>query len=222
MAAKFFFFYSTTQSGKTARLLIAAHRYEENGHDIAILVPRIDTRYGEGIVESKVGLRATADCIFDPETNLFEAVQLLIEQSLIGLRCIFVDEAQFMTRDQVWQLTDVVDKLNIPVLCYGLRTDFLGEPFGAAPYLMCWADKVAEIKNISQMGSGKKATMNVRIAKNGDRVFTGDQTEIGDHYRAVTRLEFKTAKHLSWAKGPAKLKTDTRIRKVPLLVHKSG
>ncbi|HDS1451026.1 TPA: thymidine kinase [Stenotrophomonas maltophilia] len=187
--AKLYFYYSAMNAGKTTTLLQSAHNYRERGMRVAILTPRLDDRAGAGVVASRIGLRADG-MAFDRDTDL----QHWVEQNLAAngpMGCVLVDEAQFLTRAQVWQLSEVVDQLRIPVLCYGLRTDFRGELFEGSQYLLAWADEMQEIKTICH--SGKKATMTVRVDEHGHAVKDGPQVEIGgnDRYVSVSRAEFK-------------------------------
>ena len=187
--AKLYFYYSAMNAGKTTTLLQSAHNYRERGMRVALLTPRLDHRAGAGVVASRIGLQAEATA-FDADTDL----QVLIERDLAAqgrLGCVLVDEAQFLSRAQVWQLSEVVDQLRIPVLCYGLRTDFRGELFEGSQYLLAWADEMQEIKTICH--SGKKAIMNVRVDAQGHAVQDGPQVEIGgnERYVSVSRAEFK-------------------------------
>lgn len=187
--AKLYFYYSAMNAGKTTTLLQSAHNYRERGMRVAILTPRLDHRAGTGVVASRIGLQAEA-VAFDRDTDL----QRLIEHDIAEhgrLGCVLVDEAQFLSRAQVWQLSEVVDELRIPVLCYGLRTDFRGELFEGSQYLLAWADEMQEIKTICH--SGKKATMTVRVDEQGHAVQDGPQVEIGgnERYVSVSRAEFK-------------------------------
>ena len=187
--AKLYFYYSAMNAGKTTTLLQSAHNYRERGMRVAILTPRLDNRAGVGVVASRIGLQAEG-IAFERGTDL----QRLIEADLAArgpLGCVLVDEAQFLDRAQVWQLTEVVDQLRIPVLCYGLRTDFRGELFEGSQYLLAWADEMQEIKTICH--SGKKATMTVRVDAQGHAVQDGPQVEIGgnERYVSVSRAEFK-------------------------------
>lgn len=187
--AKLYFYYSAMNAGKTTTLLQSAHNYRERGMRVAILTPRLDHRAGTGVVASRIGLQAEATA-FESDTDL----QALIARDMAAdgkLGCVLVDEAQFLSKAQVWQLSEVVDQLRIPVLCYGLRTDFRGELFEGSQYLLAWADEMQEIKTICH--SGKKATMTVRVDENGFAVQDGPQVEIGgnDRYVSVSRAEFK-------------------------------
>ena len=187
--AKLYFYYSAMNAGKTTTLLQSAWNYRERGMRTLILTPALDNRYGEGVVASRIGLKADAQR-FGPEQNLFALTEADIATHG-ALHCVFVDEAQFLTKAQVWQISDVVDRLNIPVLAYGLRTDFRGEPFEGSRYLLAWADNLEEIKTICH--SGRKATMVVRVDEHGRAVTDGPQVEIGgnERYVSVSRAEFK-------------------------------
>ena len=187
--AKLYFYYSAMNAGKTTTLLQSAHNYRERGMRVLILTPRLDHRAGSGVVASRIGLRAEG-IAFDREDDLQALVSLDIAAHG-GLGCLLVDEAQFLTRAQVWQLSEVVDALRVPVLCYGLRTDFRGELFEGSQYLLAWADELQEIKTICH--SGKKATMTVRVDDAGRAVSDGPQVEIGgnERYVSVSRAEFK-------------------------------
>ncbi len=187
--AKLYFYYSAMNAGKTTTLLQSAHNYRERGMRVAILTPRLDHRAGTGRVASRIGLSAAA-VAFDRGDDLLARVRGLVEANS-GLDCVLVDEAQFLARAQVWQLSEVVDALRIPVLCYGLRTDFRGELFEGSQHLLAWADELSEIKTICH--TGKKATMTVRVDDQGYAVQDGPQVEIGgnERYVSVSRAEFK-------------------------------
>jgi len=187
--AKLYFYYSAMNAGKTTTLLQSAHNYRERGMRVAILTPQLDDRAGRGVVASRIGLKADG-VAFERDSDLQQVIQADLDaQGKLG--CVLVDEAQFLTRAQVWQLSEVVDQLRIPVLCYGLRTDFRGELFEGSQYLLAWADEMQEIKTICH--SGKKATMTVRVDENGHALHDGPQVEIGgnDRYVSVSRAEFK-------------------------------
>jgi thymidine kinase len=187
--AKLYFYYSAMNAGKTTTLLQSAHNYRERGMRVAILTPRLDDRAGPGRVASRIGLASDA-IAFEREQDLESLVHADIADHG-GLDCVLVDEAQFLSRAQVWQLSEVVDALHIPVLCYGLRTDFRGELFEGSQHLLAWADELTEIKTICH--SGKKATMVVRVDGQGHAVREGPQVEIGgnDRYVSVSRAEYK-------------------------------
>lgn len=183
--AKLYFYYSAMNAGKSTTLLQAAHNYEERGMRVLLFTPRIDDRAGEGSISSRLGLTREA-FIFERDFDLY--VHILGENRTTSVACVFVDEAQFLTAQQVLQLTLVCDRIGIPVLCYGLRTDFRGEPFEGSKYLLAWADVLGEIKTICH--TGKKATMNARLDESGQRVTEGEQVEIGFNYVALSRQEF--------------------------------
>ncbi len=186
--AKLYFYYSSMNAGKTTALLQSSYNYKERGMNTLVMAPLLDDRYGVGKVKSRIGLEANATS-FKTDDDLFNVVQ---EQNNIdALHCVLIDEAQFLTRDQVFQLGDVTDKLNIPVLAYGLRTDFQGEPFEGSKYLLAWSDNLKEIKAICHCGT--KATMVIRLDGNGKAVTKGSQVEIGgnDRYISMCRKHFK-------------------------------
>ncbi|MES2859397.1 MAG: thymidine kinase [Pseudomonadota bacterium] len=187
--AKLYFYFSAMNAGKTTTLLQSAHNYQERGMRVAILTPRLDHRAGSGTVASRIGLSAEGTA-FARDTDLLMLLRTDIDQHG-PLHCVLVDEAQFLSKPQVWQLGEVVDALRVPVLCYGLRTDFRGELFEGSQYLLAWADELQEIKTICH--SGKKATMNVRIDGEGRALQDGPQVEIGgnERYVSVSRAEFK-------------------------------
>jgi thymidine kinase len=187
--AKLYFYYSAMNAGKTTTLLQSAHNYRERGMRTLILTPQLDDRSGHGVIASRIGLQARGRAFANAE-DLLEVVRDDIRANG-ALHCVLVDEAQFLTRAQVWQLSDVVDALHIPVLAYGLRTDFRGEPFEGSKYLLAWADELSEIKTICH--TGKKATMVVRLDAQGRAVTEGPQVEIGgnERYVSVSRAEFK-------------------------------
>lgn len=187
--AKLYFYYSAMNAGKTTTLLQSAHNYHERGMRTLILTPKLDNRFGEGLVASRIGLQARGT-VFTRDDDL----QALTEADIAArgpLHCVLVDEAQFLTKRQVWQVTEIVDRLNIPVLAYGLRTDFRGELFEGSQYLLAWADNLVEIKTICH--SGRKATMVLRVDENGRAISDGPQVEIGgnERYVSVSRGEFK-------------------------------
>jgi len=186
--AKLYFYYSSMNAGKSTNLLQSSYNYKERGMNTLVLAPQFDNRYGEGKVTSRIGIEAAATT-FSSDTDLFDVVESLKAQD--GLNCVLIDEAQFLTRDQVFQLSDVTDKLNIPVLAYGLRTDFQGEPFEGSKYLLAWSDNLRELKAICHCGT--KATMVLRMDVDGNAVTEGSQVEIGgnDRYVSMCRKHFK-------------------------------
>ena len=191
--AKLYFYYSAMNAGKTTMLLQSAHNYHERGMRTLILTPRLDDRYGVGVVQSRIGLKSNA-LVFNTLDDLLALVQANV-QELGPISCLLVDEAQFLKKAQVWQLTDVVDKLDVPVLAYGLRTDFRGELFEGSQYLLAWCDSMVELKTICH--TGRKATMVVRVDDAGHALTSGAQVEIGgnERYVSVSRAEFKRIFH---------------------------
>ena len=176
-------------AGKTTTLLQSAYNYHERGMRTLILTPKLDTRAGEGVVASRIGLKAKAK-VFTREDDIANLVRH--ELAAKGkIDCVLVDESQFLSKAQVWQLTDVVDDLNIPVLAYGLRTDFKGELFEGSQYWLAWSDNLIELKTICH--TGKKANMVVRVDEHGRAVTDGPQVEVGgnERYVSVSRAEFK-------------------------------
>ncbi len=176
-------------AGKTTTLLQSAYNYHERGMRTLIFTPKLDNRAGENIVASRIGLKAKA-VAFERDDDL----EILLNRAIAQhqkIDCVLVDEAQFLSKNQVWQLTEIVDRHNIPVLAYGLRTDFRGELFEGSQYLLAWADSLIEIKTICH--TGKKATMVVRVDENGRAVKEGPQVQIGgnERYVSVSRSEFK-------------------------------
>ncbi len=186
--AKLYFNYSAMNAGKTTHLLQSAYNYRERGMTPLLFTPRLDDRYQVGMVRSRIGLQAEA-LVFDDRTDLMELTRNELENR--NIHCVLVDEAQFLSRDQVYQLTEVVDQLGIPVLCFGLRTDFQGELFEGSKYLLAWADQLEELKTICH--TGRKATMVVRVDDDGYALREGSQVEIGgnERYVSVSRKEFK-------------------------------
>ena len=186
--AKLYFNYSSMNAGKTTVLLQSAHNYRERGMTPLLFTPKLDDRYGEGWIKSRIGLQARAT-IFTLQDDLFEITRAQLQEQ--NIHCVLVDEAQFLNRDQVYQLSEVVDRLNIPVLCFGLRTDFQGELFEGSKYLLAWADQLTEIKTICH--TGRKANMVVRVDDEGYALKEGAQVEIGgnERYVSVSRAEFK-------------------------------
>lgn len=189
--AKLYFRYSTMGAGKSLDLLKTAHNYEERNKSVFLLTSSLDNRFGERKITSRLGISRSAST-FTKFTNITSLVnQLVIENN--PPTCILIDEAQFLTKEQVWQLTDIVDYLDINVITYGLRSDYLGEPFEGSTYLMTLADKIEELKTICEFGD--KASMNMRLL-NGEPVFEGEQVQIGgnESYLPVCRKHFKKLK----------------------------
>ena len=184
--AKLYFYYSAMNAGKSTILLQSSYNYRERGMNTLVLAPEIDTRSG-GKVVSRIGLEADAK-MFTTADNLLSIVGVVMDDQ--QLSCVLVDEAQFLTRLQVRQLCDVCDKLDVPVLSYGIRTDFLGNLFPGSDALLAWADSLVEIKTICHCG--QKATMNMRIDSTGRAIRDGNQVQIGgnERYQAVCRKHF--------------------------------
>lgn len=186
--AKLYFYYSAMNAGKSTVLLQSAYNYKERGMDTLLFTPIIDDRFEKGKVHSRIGL--TAEAIpFDGKFDLLAYTEKEKNQNS-RLTCVLVDEAQFLNKLQVEQLVVIVDKLNLPVLAYGLRSDFQAEPFEGSKYLLAWADNLIEIKTICHCG--RKATMNARIDENGKVVKTGAQIQIGgnESYISMCRKHF--------------------------------
>ncbi len=186
--AKLYFYYSSMNAGKSTTLLQSSYNYRERGMQTLVLTPELDVRFGEGTVSSRIGLTADATT-FSTVDNLLAIVETVLAKQ--PLHCVLIDEAQFLTREQVQQLGDVADDHDIPVLCYGLRTDFQGKLFEGSRYLLAWADNLAEIKTICHCGS--KATMVLRLDGTGHVIKHGEQIKIGgnESYQAVCRKHFK-------------------------------
>jgi len=186
--AKLYFYYSSMNAGKTTSLLQSSYNYRERGMRTLVLAPELDDRYGVGRVISRIGLETDA-VTFRTDDDLFATIER--EHGDRPLHCVLIDEAQFLTRQQVFELSEVTDRLSIPVLAYGLRTDFQGEPFEGSKYLLAWADNLKEIKAICHCGS--KATMVIRLDGEGRAVTAGSQVEIGgnDRYVSMCRRHFK-------------------------------
>ncbi len=189
--AKLYFYYSSMNAGKSTTLLQADFNYRERGMRTMLWTAALDNRYGEGSITSRIGLQADAH-LFDPETDLFAAV--MADVVAHGpLACVLVDEAQFLTKAQVFGLARLADESNIPVLAYGLRTDFQAELFPGSAALLGLADALIEIKAVCHCG--RKSTMNLRVDANGKAVKQGAQTEVGgnDRYDALCRKHFMEA-----------------------------
>jgi thymidine kinase len=188
--AKLYFNYAAMNAGKSTTLLQASFNYRERGMDTIEFTARIDTRSEAGVIASRIGLRKEAHS-FDAATDLFAIVKK--ESASMKAACVFLDEAQFLTTDQVMQLARIVDELNLPVICYGLRTDFRGELFEGSARLLAIADEIRELKTICTCG--RKATMNLRIDADGNAVTSGEKIEIGgnDRYIPLCRAHFYEA-----------------------------
>lgn len=187
--AKLHFYYSAMNAGKSTTLLQSSYNYNERGMETLLYTPMIDDRFGKGKIASRIGLEANATMI-GPTFNLFEDAKAKV-QANSNIKCILVDEAQFLTKTQVEELCLIADDLNLPVLAYGLRADFRGEPFEGSLYLLVWADILIELKTICHCG--RKATMNMRIDAEGKKVSDGEQVLIGgnDSYISTCRRHYR-------------------------------
>jgi thymidine kinase len=186
--AKLYFYFSAMNAGKSTTLLQSSHNYHERGMQTLLFCPAIDNRVQTGKIHSRIGLDANA-VVFEKYSNLFNYAKNEYKKNKIA--CVLIDEAQFLTEQQVHELTEIVDKIKIPVLAYGLRSDFLGNLFEGSKYLLAWADEMVEIKTICFCG--KKAIMNMRIDKDGNKITEGEQVQIGgnESYISTCREHFK-------------------------------
>lgn len=179
--AQLYFYYSAMNAGKSTSLLQSSYNYHERGMKTVIYTAEIDNRFGHGKVSSRIGLSAEA-LLYRPGTDIAKQVAEIHARDKI--HCVLVDESQFLTREQVRQLTSVTDSLDIPVLCYGLRTDFRGELFEGSQYLLAWADKLVELKTICHCG--RKASMVLRLDSQGKPFKEGEQVVIGGNERYIS------------------------------------
>jgi thymidine kinase len=188
--AKLYFYYASMNAGKSTVLLQSSFNYRERGMRTLLFTAAIDDRHRRGVIKSRIGLEAPAT-VFAADSDL--AAMVAAEHAADKVHCVLVDEAQFLSAAQVWQLASIADAMGIPVLAYGLRTDFLGTLFPGSAVLLAIADVLAEIKAVC--GCGRKATMNLRIDAAGHAVAAGAQTEIGgnDRYVALCRRHFSAA-----------------------------
>ena len=188
------FFYGSMASAKSLRLLTTAYNFEENGIQIMVLKPSLDTRDGEGIIKSRAGLERKCIMI-DNDVNLYKAIKAyknVLASQFEELKWVLIDECQFLTEEQVDQLSDVVDFLDINVMCFGLRTDFQSHLFPGSKRLFELADDIEEIKSSCSCGE-KKTSINARFDENGEIITEGKQVEIGgnDKYQAICRRCWK-------------------------------
>jgi thymidine kinase len=204
--AKLHFYYSAMNAGKSTLLLQSSHNYNERGMKTLILTPAVDDRFGAGKVTTRIGLQSDA-VTYMPDDNLYNTVVRLNDKNQ-PVRCVLIDEAQFLTKQQVTELCRIVDEFNIPVLAYGLRTDFQGETFEGSRDLLAWADALIEMKTICHCG--RKAMMNLRIDQAGRAIKRGEQIQIGgnESYIATCR------KHFNLEHG--------EVVRVPTAMHKPG
>jgi len=186
--AQLYFYYSAMNAGKSTSLLQSSYNYRERGMNTLVMTASIDDRYGVGKVASRIGIETEAQ-VFASDDNLANMIQAELKEQ--PLHCILIDESQFLSKEQVRQLTHVVDNLDIPVLCYGLKTDFQGELFTGSQYLVAWADKLVELKTICHCG--RKANMVVRLDGEGKPMQEGEQVAIGgnESYESVCRKHFR-------------------------------
>ena len=185
--AKLYFNYSSMNAGKSTMLLQAKHNYSERGMNAQMYTSALDNRFGNDEITSRIGLKKKSN-IFTKDTNIFEEIAL--KHKALFVDCLLIDEAQFLTKKQVEQLGKIVDKLEIPVLAFGIRTDFQGNLFEGSKFLLAWADNLKEIKTVCHCG--RKATMVLRINDQGKVIEDGAQIEIGgeDKYVSVCRKHF--------------------------------
>lgn len=188
--AKLHFNYSTMNAGKSTLLLQAAHNYRERGMEVFLLTARLDTRAGHGRIGSRIGLGQEAET-FDAEDDLFDLIAMAHQAT--PLACVFIDEAQFLTEEQVWQLARVVDDLGLPVMAYGLRVDFRGQLFPGSAALLALADSLREVRTICHCG--RKATMVIRQDETGKALSDGAQVQIGGNetYVSLCRKHWRAA-----------------------------
>lgn len=188
--AKLYFNYSTMNAGKSTLLLQASHNYREGGMTTYLITAQFDNRAGEGRIASRIGIGEAADT-FAPEEDLF--AKLAARFALGRVDCVFIDEAQFLSKAQVWQLARAVDDLGVPVMAYGLRVDFQGNLFPGSAALLAWADEMREVRTICHCG--KKATMVVRKGPDGKAMKEGEQVVIGGNetYVSLCRRHWREA-----------------------------
>lgn len=188
--AKLYFNFSTMNAGKSTALLQASHNYRERGMDTYLITAQFDNRAGHGRIASRIGFGADADT-FSPGEDLLAKITARLQEGPVA--CIFLDEAQFLSKEQVWQLARAVDDLGVPIMCYGLRLDFRGELFPGSSALLALADEMREVRTICHCG--KKATMVVRKDANGRVTRDGDQVQIGGNetYESLCRRHWREA-----------------------------
>ena len=188
--AKLYFQYSTMNAGKSTLLLQASHNYHERGMKTYLITAGFDKRVGDGKIGSRIGIASDADT-FDHKENMFQKIESRLKKGPCS--CVFIDEAQFLSEEQVWELARVVDDLKVPVMCYGLRVDFQGKLFPGSAALLALADEMREIRTICHCG--KKATMVIRQDENGDAIKDGAQIQIGGNetYISLCRRHWREA-----------------------------
>lgn len=188
--AKLYFHFSTMNAGKSTLLLQASHNYREGGMETYLITARLDNRAGQGQIASRIGIGEPADT-FEPGEDMFAKIRARMARGKVA--CVFIDEAQFLQKQQVWQLARVVDDLGVPVMCYGLRVDFQGNLFPGSAALLAWADEMREVRTICHCG--KKATMVIRRGPDGRALKTGEQVQIGGNetYVSLCRRHWREA-----------------------------
>jgi thymidine kinase len=188
--AKLYFHYSTMNAGKSTLLLQASHNYREGGMATYLITAQFDNRAGQGRIASRIGIGEPADT-FAPGDDMYLKLHARLAQGPVA--CVFVDEAQFLSKDQVWQLARAVDDLKVPVMCYGLRVDFQGNLFPGSAALLAWADEMREVRTICHCG--KKATMVIRRGPDGKALTAGEQVVIGGNetYVSLCRRHWRDA-----------------------------
>jgi thymidine kinase len=188
--AKLYFHYSTMNAGKSTALLQASYNYREGGMQTYLVTARLDNRAGAARIASRIGIAEEADT-FGADEDLFAKIAARLAQGPVA--CIFFDEAQFLSRDQVWQLARVVDDLGVPVMAYGLRVDFQGNLFPGSAALLAWADEMREVRTICHCG--KKATMVIRRGPDGRALRDGEQVQVGGNetYLSLCRRHWRQA-----------------------------
>ena len=188
--AKLYFNYSTMNAGKSTILLQASYNYNEGGMETYLLTAKLDDRAGAGKIASRIGIDAPSDR-FAPESDLYEMIETRLAKGKVA--CVFIDESQFLSKAQVWQLARAVDDLGVPIMCYGLRVDFMGQLFPGSAALLAWADEMREVRTICHCG--KKATMVVRQDETGRVLTDGEQVQIGgnESYVSLCRRHWRKA-----------------------------
>ncbi|GAA3864203.1 thymidine kinase [Celeribacter arenosi] len=188
--AKLYFHYSTMNAGKSTLLLQASYNYRERGMETYLITAQLDHRAGTARVASRIGIADEAD-IYATDENLYEKIEARMAKGTVA--CVFIDEAQFLSKSQVWDLARVVDDLNVPVMCYGLRLDFQGNLFPGSAALLALADEMREVRTICHCG--KKATMVARMSGDGKVLTEGAQVEIGgnERYVSLCRVHWREA-----------------------------
>ncbi|EJD6669440.1 thymidine kinase [Providencia rettgeri] len=205
--AQLYFYYSAMNAGKSTSLLQSSYNYNERGMRTVIFTAEIDNRFAQGKVSSRIGLSAEA-LVYSTTTDMAEVIKR--ENQSQKVHCVLIDECQFLTKKQVEELCDIVDNEDIPVLCYGLRTDFAGQLFAGSQYLLAWADKLVELKTVCYCG--RKANKVLRIGSDGIAVYEGAQVDIGGNEKYISVCR----KHYSEAIKQAQMMNEGIIPKKPI------